>query len=197
MRGRPSSPAPGWLIRRDPYLAYQLGRNLNYEFRDRDEIFSDLVSQLGGRCPTGRGQDRQQPGQLLGCHNVPSGSGGPNFAKDSGMGRNTPHYYGAGIVEMLALQIRAELLDELDEDESGWVSAAEAMNADPELEARAIGGQRIDFGDPRLSGGSTGTPSLTTCSPSGTSMRTATRSRARWASTTRPPSAAVPRLVWG
>ena len=155
----------GWLIRRDPYLAYQLGRNLNYrEFRDRDGIFSDLVSQLGGPMPDPAVAKITANNQVscLGCHNVPSGNpgGGPNFAKDSGMGRNTPHYYGAGIVEMLALQIRAELLDELDEDESGWVSAAEAMNADPELEARAIGGQRIDFGDPRLSGGSTGSPSL-------------------------------------
>ena len=34
----------------------------------------------------------------LGCHNLPHGNpgGGPNFAKDSGRGRNSPHYYGGG-----------------------------------------------------------------------------------------------------
>ena len=163
MRGRPAPRHHRLADPEDPYLAYQLGRNLNYrEFRDRDGIFSDLVSQLGGPMPDPAVAKITANNQVscLGCHNVPSGNpgGGPNFAKDSGMGRNTPHYYGAGIVEMLALQIRAELLDELDEDESGWVSAAEAMNADPELEARAIGGQRIDFGDPKLSGGAPAPP---------------------------------------
>ena len=42
----------GWFIRRDPFLAYQLGRNLNYrEFRERDGVFSSLVAQLGGPMP--------------------------------------------------------------------------------------------------------------------------------------------------
>ena len=36
--------------------------------------------------------------------------GGVTFHKDSGFGRNTPHYFGAGIVEMLAIQLRTELL---------------------------------------------------------------------------------------
>lgn len=155
----------GWFIRRDPFLAYQLGRNLNYrEFRERDGIFSSLVAQLGGPMPDPTVAKITANNQVscLGCHNLPSGNpgGGPNFAKDSGMGRNTPHYYGAGIMEMLALQVRAELLDEVDDDGNGWISAAEAQASNGDFEARAEGGRKLDFGDPRLSNGSSGAPSL-------------------------------------
>ena len=67
----------------------------------------------------------------LGCHNLPPGNpgGGTNFSKDSGRGRNAPHYYGSGIVEMLAIQAREDLLAQLDTDASGWISAAEASAA--------------------------------------------------------------------
>ena len=154
-----------WLVRRDPFLAYQLGRNLNYrEFRERDGIFSSQVSQLAGPMPDPSVAKITANNQVscLGCHNLPSGNpgGGPNFAKDSGMGRNTPHYYGAGVVEMLALQIRAELLDLVDEDGSGWISVPEALAFSGDFEARARGGRRVDYGDPRLSNGGSGTPSL-------------------------------------
>jgi hypothetical protein len=63
-----------------------------------------------------------------GCHNLPQGTpgGGTNFHKDSGFGRQAPHYFGAGIAEMLALQIRAVMLQQLDRNKDGWVSSVEA-----------------------------------------------------------------------
>ena len=55
--------------------------------------------------------------------------GGTNFSKDSGFGRNAPHYYGAGIVEMLAIQVRAEMMAVVDTNHDGWVSVSEAQAA--------------------------------------------------------------------
>ena len=43
-----------YLIRRDPFLAYQLGRNLNFrQFRVRDGVFGPMISGLGGPIPDG------------------------------------------------------------------------------------------------------------------------------------------------
>ena len=99
------------LIAKDPFLAYQLGRNINMrEFRPRDGIFSEVVSGFGGPMVDGTTAKITSNNQTscLGCHNLPSGTpgGGTNFAKDSGFGRNAPHYFGAGIMEMLAIQNR-------------------------------------------------------------------------------------------
>ena len=157
-----------WFIRRDPFLAYQLGRNLNFrEFRSRDGVFDtfepgedplrDGVSSLGGPMPDGTTNKITALNQTscLGCHNQPNGNpgGGANFHKDSGRGRNSPHYFGAGVTEMLALQVRAELMRQLDTDQSGWISAAEAQNAPTSmLVAPHPGAAPIDYGDARLDG---------------------------------------------
>lgn len=155
-----------YLFRRDPFLAYQLGRNLNFrEFRERDGVFDARVSPLGGPMPDGVTAKITANNQTScsGCHNLPQGNpgGGPNFHKDSGFGRNTPHYYGAGVVEMLALQVRAAMLARIDGDGNGWISVAEAGAAPSRLLVEpAPGATPIDYGDPRLSGGSTGAPAL-------------------------------------
>ena len=56
-----------YFIRKDPFLAYQLGRNLNFrEFRDRDGVF-ERPGEPAGRADARRhdGQDHgQQPDQL-------------------------------------------------------------------------------------------------------------------------------------
>jgi len=153
-----------YLIQRDPFLAYQLGRNLNFrEFRTRDGIFSTQIAQLAGPMPDGTTAKITANNQTscVGCHNMPQGNpgGGPNFHKDSGYGRNTPHYFGAGVVEMLALQVRADLLDQLDTDGNGWVSADEAgASGGVALVETFPGGPLVDYGDPRLTGGATGVP---------------------------------------
>ena len=155
-----------YLLSRDPFLAYQLGRNLNFrEFRDRDGVFSGQVSQLAGPMPDGTTAKitANNHTSCSGCHNLPTGNpgGGANFSKDSGFGRQTPHFYGSGIMEMLAIQIRAELLAQLDKNKDGWVSYREARKAPATIGSRPeAGASELSFGSPRLDGGKTGSPSF-------------------------------------
>ena len=156
-----------WFINRDPFLAYQLGRNLNMrEYRSRDGVFSefhvDLYNNevggegfLGGPMEDGHTAKITANNQLScsGCHNIPYGTpgGGTNFAKDSGRGRNTPHYFGAGIMEMLALQIRTDLLLQLDMDGDHFVDAAEAAaGPSPIFIEPTPGAPLLNFGDPHI-----------------------------------------------
>ncbi len=155
-----------WLLERDPFLAYQLGRDLNFrEFRERDGVFDARIGQLAGPMPDGITAKitANNHTSCSGCHNVPQGTpgGGTNFHKDSGLGRQAPHYFGAGIVEMLALQVRAQLLWQIDRDHNGWVSAAEAQAAGAHLwVVPTPGAAAIDYGNPRLDQGATGVPRL-------------------------------------
>jgi hypothetical protein len=155
----------------DPFLAWQVGRNLNFrEFRERDGVFSDMgatadsIGNLGGPMPDGTTAKLtlQNHVSCLSCHNIPNGNpgGGMNIAKDSGFGRDTPHYFGAGLVEMVALQTRQKLLDLIDSDGSGWVSVAEATAASAPLTVlpHPSAGASVDYGSAALSGGATGTP---------------------------------------
>lgn len=155
-----------YLFDKDPFLAYQLGRNLNFlEFTKRHGVFDATVSGLAGPMPDGTTAKITANNQTscLGCHNLPTGNpgGGTNFSKDSGFGRNAPHYYGAGIVEMLAIQVRADMLAAIDTNHDGWVSVAEAQAAPTQLPLLAAAGQpAIDYGNPRLTNGATGKPQL-------------------------------------
>jgi hypothetical protein len=155
-----------YLLDRDPFLAYQIGRNLNFlEFTQKMGVFDAQVSNLAGPMPDGTTAKLTANNQVscVGCHNLPPGNpgGGANFSKDSGFGRNTPHYYGAGLVEMLALQVRAEMLQQIDANADGWVSAAEAQAAPAHLLiSTGPGGVSIDYGNPRLTNGATGKPQL-------------------------------------
>jgi hypothetical protein len=157
-----------WLIDRDPFLAYQLGRNLHFrEFRTRDGVFraaqgssspfDDGVGNLAGPMPDGTTSKITANNQVscAACHNLPPGNpgGGTNFSKDSGLGRNAPHYYGAGLVEMLAIQVRQEILDQVDRDDSGWISAREAAAFQGNVLVRPEpGASPIDYGSPALDG---------------------------------------------
>ncbi len=155
-----------WLFERDPFLAYQLGRDLNFrEFRDRDGVFDAHVSGLAGPMPDGSTAKITSNNQTscAGCHNLPQGNpgGGTTFHKDSGRGRQAPHYFGAGIVEMLALQVRAQILRQVDADRNGWIDAREAQAGGAHAwVVPAPGAAAIDYGDPRLDHGATGRPQL-------------------------------------
>lgn len=156
-----------YFIKRDPFLAFQLGRNLSFrEFRERDGVFEAVISGLEGLMPDGQSAKITNNNQTscLGCHNQPSGNpgGGPNFSKDSGFGRNSPHYYGSGIVEMLGLQARAEILRQVDTNGDGWVSIPESQNAPSPILVEAVpgGGDFIDYGHVTLTQGNKGIPGL-------------------------------------
>ncbi len=161
--------ATAYFIDKDPYLAYQLGRNLNFrEFRTRDGVFradSTAVGGFGGPMVDGNTAKitANNHTSCSGCHNLPQGNpgGGTNFSKDSGLGRNAPHYYGSGIMEMLAIQIRADMLSQIDANDDGWVSASEAAAAPTELMVTpSLEGDPINYGNPQLDGGATGAPAF-------------------------------------
>ena len=154
----------GAFIVRDPFLAYQLGRNLNFrEFRTRDGVLSS-IGDLAGLMPDGTTASITARNQLScsGCHNLPQGNagGGVSFHKDSGLSRNTPHYYGAGLIEMIALQVRAEILSTCDTNDDGWIDVAEATSAPAISIETHPGGPTVDFGSLALSNGITGVPNL-------------------------------------
>ena len=48
------------------------------------------------------------------------------IAKNGGTGRNTPHMFGAGLVEMIGIQIRLQALAIADANRDGWISKQEA-----------------------------------------------------------------------
>jgi len=161
------------LITTDPYLAYQVGRNLNMrEFRTVDGVLSSTpdglagVSNLGGPMPDGQTAKLTLQNHIgcTSCHNIPNGTvgGGMNIAKDSGFGRNTPHYFGAGLIEMLGVQIRTEILETVDTNGDGWISVPEAQAAPASLDIlpHPDAAATLDFGNPRLTDDTTGTPQL-------------------------------------
>lgn len=146
----------GWMLEQDPFLAYQLGRNINFrEFRLRDGVLSKDTGQLFFLNPDGFSAKITADNHLScsSCHNLPPGNagGGTNFSKDSGFGRNSPHYYGAGLVEMITLQARGDLFAQIDTNGDGWVSAAEANAAPSSVTVETVpGGPVIDYGNPQL-----------------------------------------------
>ena len=155
-----------YLLSRDPYLAYQLGRNLNFrEFRERDGVLDLRTSNLAGPMPDGTTAKITANNQVScsGCHNLPQGNpgGGTNFHKDSGKGRNAPHYYGAGLMESLAIQIRRSVLLQADRSGDGWISSREALASPREILVEPTPGtEPISFGSARLDNGATGSPQL-------------------------------------
>jgi len=154
-----------WLFERDPWLAYQLGRNLTFrEFRARDGLFDARVAELGETLADGSTATMtlKNATSCLSCHSSPQGNpgGGQNLSKSGGRGRNAPHFYGAGLVEMLGLQLRTKVLLAVDANGNGWVSAAEGAAAGRVRIVPIEGAGAIDYGDAALSEGRTGTPGL-------------------------------------
>jgi hypothetical protein len=72
------------------------------------------------------------------------------IAKNGGTGRNTPHLFGGGLVEMIGLQMRLQALALADTNRDGWISFAEARGKRCVLHNLPTGvpGERvsIDFG---------------------------------------------------
>ncbi|MEW6683912.1 MAG: di-heme oxidoredictase family protein [Nitrospirota bacterium] len=111
----------------DPWLAFQRGRNLTQrEFRGRDGAFGRAGSffepkLLGDRVTPRLGRDHVNSCGL--CHGIPfrePGAGG-NIPKGAGAGRNTPHFFGGGLVEMIGLQTRLKVLQACDPARRGFI----------------------------------------------------------------------------
>jgi hypothetical protein len=143
-----------YFMGRDPWCGYQRGRELFLrEFSAADGVFGEAGKLKGPALDDG--VTRQAAGDHVSscatCHNVPwrDAGGGATIAKNGGMGRSTPHLFGAGLLEMLGWQIRLELMAQGDRNRDGWISLAEARGTRAiiaNLSTEAPGRRALDFG---------------------------------------------------
>ncbi len=135
----------------DPWLAYQRGKNLTQrEFRDRDGVFgrAGLFSEpklIGDRLTPRLGRDHVSSCGM--CHNIPyrDAGAGVTFPKGGGEGRNTPHFFGGGLIEMLGLQTRLNVLAICDPERRGFI-AKRGAPAEAILIRPKPGEPPIDYG---------------------------------------------------
>lgn len=138
----------GWLMQHDPFLAYQLGRDLGIrEFSRADGAFGDS-GRLGGKVLDDQCtpmMSRDHVNSCVACHNVPwrDMGAGITIQKNSSAGRNTPHGFGGGMVEMIGQEIGAQLLAQVDKNGNGWVEKAEAQG--PAV-VHPVPEESLDFG---------------------------------------------------
>jgi hypothetical protein len=115
----------------DPWLGWKWGKDLTQRnFRDRDGVYGDAGKIDGIMLPDGatKMMDRAHTNSCGTCHNVPyrDGGAGMTMAKNGGTGRNTPHMFGTGIMEMIGQQIRLQAYAIADTNRDGWISKEEA-----------------------------------------------------------------------
>lgn len=139
----------------DPWVGYQRGRELFLrEFAAWDGVFGES-GQHGGPLLDDGVTRQQSLGHVSSCglcHNTPyrDAGAGVTIAKNAGSGRNTPHLFGAGLLEMLGWQLRLQLLALGDRDRNGWIGARESARCRalvPNLPDGVSGPRRlVDFG---------------------------------------------------
>lgn len=140
----------------DPWLGYQWGRSLTQRsFRDRDGVYGDNNGKLDGMLlvdGASKMMDRSHVSSCGVCHNVPyrDGGAGATIPKNGGSGRNTPHLFGGGLMEMIGLQMRLQALACADANRDGWISLEEAKgkrcrinNMPAGMEGKSV---EIDYG---------------------------------------------------
>jgi hypothetical protein len=139
----------------DPWLGYQWGRTLTQRnFREQDGVYGEAGKIEGILLPDGatKMMDRSHTNSCASCHNVPyrDAGAGMTIAKNGGSGRNTPHMFGTGLMEMIGLQLRLQALAVADTNRDGWISFAEAKGKHLKLSnlPSSITGKKveIDFG---------------------------------------------------
>jgi hypothetical protein len=139
----------------DPWLGYRWGWSLTQrEFRERDGVYGGAGKLDGIILPDGASKmmSRGHVNSCALCHNTPyrDGGAGATIPKNGGEGRNTPHMFGAGLVEMIGLQLRLQALAIADENRDGWISREEAKGKRCILTnlPEGVEGQRttIDYG---------------------------------------------------
>jgi hypothetical protein len=157
------------LLARDPFLLYQLGRDLvqrQYQLRHgvygrAGELSVPLYvggpGAAGSAGPARFARDHTGPARFARdhtsscgfCHSTPyrEPGAGQTMASTGSMGRNTPHFFGAGLTEMLGEQVRQTLLARCDGDGDGVIDRAEVARPCPAVVVPAPGAPAIDYGD--------------------------------------------------
>src|ERR1700736_3654746 len=97
-----------YLQQADPWLGYQWGRSLTQRnFRERDGAYGDAGKLDGIILPDGvsKMMDRGHVSSCGACHNVPyrDAGAGMTIPKNGGSGRNTPHLFGGGLIEVIRM----------------------------------------------------------------------------------------------
>ncbi len=120
-----------YLQQMDPFLGYKWGWSLTQrEFRVRDGVFADAGKLDGITLPDGvsKMMSRGHVSSCGMCHNTPyrDGGAGITMSKNGGEGRNTPHMFGGGLVEMIGQQMRLQAMAQADTNRAGWISKREA-----------------------------------------------------------------------
>jgi hypothetical protein len=145
----------GYLLAKDPWLAYQRGRELFLrDFSKADGAFGNAAALAGPvlEDETTKLTVRDNVASCALCHNTPfrDGGSGAVIFKNGGTGRKTTHLFGAGLVEMLGWQMRQQLLARGDRDRKGWIRKGESDDVRAILENLPLGvdGERVsvDFG---------------------------------------------------
>jgi cytochrome c551/c552 len=137
---RPDVPGTSMHLQQsDPWLAYQRGHSYFFhEWSRADGVFAALpTTQKVAAATTSCGM----------CHNQPfrtPGSGG-NTVQPVGYGLNTPHLFGGGLVEMIAMQVRAEILAAFDRNRNGFLDVP-SETAGRRALIEASPGTTVDFG---------------------------------------------------
>ncbi len=160
----------GYFGRRDPFLLYQLGRDLlNRQFQLRHGVYG-RPAQLS--VPLYVDEDegphhgslsrvaRDHTSSCGFCHSVPyrEPGGGQTIGSTGSNGRNSTHFFGAGLVEMLGEQVRQTVLHRYDLNRNGVIDRAEVSGPRPVEVVPSPGARPIRYGD--LSPGPDGVPRL-------------------------------------
>jgi hypothetical protein len=117
------------LFAHDPVAAYAAGRELfTREFTPEEGLFGRPVARPlleDGVTPVVPGG---RVASCATCHATPfhDAGSGPTIEKNGPSGRNTPHLFGAGLVEMVGWEIRRQLLVAGDTNRNGFIDLREA-----------------------------------------------------------------------
>lgn len=137
----PTPDAPGTSMHLqmwDPWLTYQRGRSYFFREWGRDDgVFESLPDRPEAATANSCGI----------CHNLPfpsAGSGG-NVGIRVAVGRSTPHLFGAGLMETLGVQIRAQVMAAHDRNGNGYLDVPEET-AGRRATINAAPGVALDFG---------------------------------------------------
>lgn len=144
----------------DPFLFYQLGRDLvQRQFSAKHGAYGRsgelsvplyVSAPMENTNPQVNARFARDHASSCGvCHSIPyrEPGAGQNIASTSGRGRNTPHFYGAGLIEMLGEQIRRKLLNRYDTNGNGVFDREEVISSCPASIRPTYGAPLIDYGD--------------------------------------------------